>query len=173
MTSRKDILETEAMLSRLQSLGFTRQEAESLRRISMSLQRWFEAECGNSNDYGSWAIVRGRPGPVPPRVDGMRGQREFIHDDDGTPFMEWHHYQHGRGKDYTTHTAIPDREAGARKRLAQIVTDRNARLKFKDNVVPHVQTDPRGCAVYIVRCSDIPRGESTSTHYTRGVAVFK
>lgn len=29
----------------LVSLGFTQSEAESLRRISMTLQRWYEAEC--------------------------------------------------------------------------------------------------------------------------------
>lgn len=47
MTSRKDILDTEAMLSRLQSVGITRLDAEALRRVAMQLRNWFELECGN------------------------------------------------------------------------------------------------------------------------------
>ncbi len=46
MTNRKDIIETEAMLSRLQSLNISRDDAEALRRISMQLHRWHELECG-------------------------------------------------------------------------------------------------------------------------------
>ncbi len=49
MTSRKDILDTEAMLSRLQSLNISRTDAEALRRISMQLHRWHELECGTDN----------------------------------------------------------------------------------------------------------------------------
>ncbi len=46
MTSRKDIIETEAMLNRLQSLNISRNDAETLRRIAMQLHRWHELECG-------------------------------------------------------------------------------------------------------------------------------
>ena len=35
----------------LLELGFTQQEAESLRRISMTLQRWHEGECGTGNGH--------------------------------------------------------------------------------------------------------------------------
>lgn len=38
--------------SKLLDLGFTRDEAEALRRISMTLRRWYELECGDGNDYG-------------------------------------------------------------------------------------------------------------------------
>lgn len=44
--TRKEARETEAMLSRLQSLGISRADAEALRRISMTLHRWSELECG-------------------------------------------------------------------------------------------------------------------------------
>ena len=44
----------------LQSAGFSFEDAHALRRISMTLHRWFELECGDSNNHGSWAIVRGR-----------------------------------------------------------------------------------------------------------------
>ena len=46
------------MCSTLQSLGFTQSEAESLRRISMTLHRWHELACGDSNKYCSWSIER-------------------------------------------------------------------------------------------------------------------
>jgi hypothetical protein len=32
--------------------------ANSLRRISLTLHRWAEQECGNGNDFISWAIER-------------------------------------------------------------------------------------------------------------------
>ena len=35
------------LFARLQSLGFTYDEAYSLRRIEMTLQRWAEKECGD------------------------------------------------------------------------------------------------------------------------------
>ncbi len=49
MTNRKDILDTEAMLSRVQSLGISQGDAIALRRISMQLHRWHELECGVEN----------------------------------------------------------------------------------------------------------------------------
>lgn len=58
----------------------------------------------------------------------------------------------------------PDRESGALKRLAEIME------QFPELVAYH-QTDPRGCALYIVRKSDIREGEKLSSVYTRGVAV--
>ena len=33
----------------LQELGFTQDEARKLRRISMTLRRWYELECGDGN----------------------------------------------------------------------------------------------------------------------------
>lgn len=35
--------------NRLMALGISRVDAESLRRISMTLRRWFERECGTDN----------------------------------------------------------------------------------------------------------------------------
>lgn len=59
---------------------------------------------------------------------------------------------------------IADREAGALKRLKTIM-DRYPEL------VPYHQTDPRGCALYIVKRSDLAGGLPIDSHYTRGVAV--
>lgn len=38
-----------ALFSRLQDMGFTYEEAVSLRRIEMTLQRWGEMECGDEH----------------------------------------------------------------------------------------------------------------------------
>ena len=166
--SKKDILETESMLQRLTALLAQHtenswdcyKEACALRRISITLQRWFELECGNGNDYGSWAIVRGEKRKLPD------GTKVFYHDDDSKPFLEHHHYLHGKGKDYTTHARLPDREAGARKRLASI-------LARYPGLTAYVQTDPRGCALYILKPGDVPDGADVSSYYSRGLAVYR
>ena len=138
---------TTQMLQRLTSLGVSLDDALAMRRISMTLQRWFELECGDGNSYGSWSIERDDNG-------------------DGPPFMVHHHYLHGRGKDYTTRTRIADREGGARKRLAGIM----ARYP---SLTSYIQTDPRGASLYIIRESDVPEGRTLDTCYNNGVAVFK
>lgn len=145
--------------------GTASHDAEELRRISMTLHRWHELECGDGNDHGSWAIVRGHQGP---RVRNAAGdfERVFTHDDDGKPFMEHHHYTHGKGKDWVSHNAMNDREAGALKRLVKIMA-RYPALSY------YVQTDPRGCALYILRPGDVPAGASLDSCYSNGVAVFK
>src|SRR5512146_997801 len=48
--TRKEAERQTRQADTLVSLGFTRDEAESLRRISMTLQRWYERECGDG--YG-------------------------------------------------------------------------------------------------------------------------
>lgn len=166
-----------------------RVDAEALRRISMTLHHWHELECGDSNSHGSWAIVRGRKEATWSYICTQCGHKgtgqgndcdechdtaplrkkemAFVHDDDGTPFMEHHHYRHGRGEDYVTHTALPDREAGARKRLARIMA-RYPQLQA------YVQGDPRGCALYILRPGDVPQNDQRlDVYYSRGLAVFQ
>ena len=111
------------VIGRLTALGISTDHAAALRRIAMTLQRWFELECGDSNNYGSWAIERDDNG-------------------DGPPFMVHHHYLHGQGKAYTTRTRIPDRETGACKRLTRI-------MSHYPELTSYVQTDPRGAALFI------------------------
>jgi hypothetical protein len=142
----------------------TRADADALRRISMTLDRWHALECGDGNDYGSWAIVRGRMRTFVPE-EGKR-IKQFEHDDDGKPYLEHHHYLHGKGKDYVTYTPMPDRERGALKRMAAIMA-RYPSLQY------YVQGDPRGAALYIIRPGDVPAGASLDSCYSNGVAVFK
>lgn len=169
--TRKEAERQTRQLDILTGLGFTRDEAESLRRISMTLRRWFELECGDSNEYAAWAIERDDNG-------------------DGPPYLVRHIYGHGRTADRTRRTRIADRETGARKRLAAIVATRNARItndssadaerhihatcaaKLAGIISTYIQTDPRGAALYILRPGDVPEGGDPSAYYNRGVCVY-
>lgn len=134
------------VLSRLQSLGFTWEQANQLRRISMTLRRWFEMECGTENGAGvSISIERDDNG-------------------EGKPFLR-RQYMTAQGW-VDGRLPIADREAGARKRLAAIMAP------FKRRLVAYVQGDPRGCALYILRKQDIAKGENIDSIYNRGVAVY-
>ena len=61
---------------------------------------------------------------------------------------------------------IPDRETGAKKRLAKIMAAYPA-------LTAYIQTDPRGASLYILRADDIPAGASIDSCYSRGIAVYK
>ena len=155
-----------------------RTDAESLRRISMTLRKWFELECGNSNDTQSWAIVRGNwvnnVGACKILHRHKTRDSVFEHDDDGTPFIE-SHVNHWRrdgttGQQVNTCTThyhgLDDREAGARRRLAKILAN-------YPGLTAYVQGDPRGCALYIIKSDDIPAGASIDSCYSRGLAVYQ
>ena len=74
-------------------IGFD--DAQALRRAEMTLHRWAEGECGDSNAYASFGIER---------------------DDDGTPYrVVFPHTANARRR-----TRIPDRERGALRRVAEI-----------------------------------------------------
>lgn len=162
--SKRDILDTESMLERLCRVLYAhrdlsksnganlRSDAESLRRISMTLHRWHELECGDSNDYASWCIVRGEV----PHENG------FVYRDNGKPYFEVHSYNGA----LTYYDTIPDRESGAKRRLAKIMA-RYPSLSW------YIQGDPRGCALYILRPGDVPAGESADAYYSRGIAVYR
>lgn len=144
--------ETAHMLSTLQGLGISWNDAITLRRISMTLHRWHELECGDGNSHASWCITRGK-----------KNGKEFVHDEAGKPYMEYHP---DAGK--ASYSPIPDREAGALKRLRILMAKYGyIGLSF------YVQTDPRGAALYILRPGDVPKGEDADAYYSRGVAVYK
>jgi len=133
-------------LARLQALGISWDDSCALRRISMTLQRWFEFECGTGEGQTTWSIERDGDEP------------------DSKPFMR---VQFPTSNGYhDSRRPYPDKENGARKRLAAIVARYPGLSAF-------VQGDPRGCALYILKPGDVPEGESASGFYTRGVAVYK
>lgn len=129
----------------LMDLGFTYEESEALRRISMTLHRWSEHECNG-------AIQR----------DGDNG--------DGVPY--WYNTNTGRK---ICRVADRERGAMKRlqaivdTRNARIKpTDGDTRI---DPVGYYVQGDPRGCSLYILRPGDVPEGADAHGYYTRGIAV--
>lgn len=85
------------LISRLEELGFTYDEAHTLRRIEMTLHRWAEQECGDGNDFASWAIERDEKTGKPYRV---------IYPHNGP----------------SRRRPIPDKERGALRRLAAIMS---------------------------------------------------
>lgn len=61
---------------------------------------------------------------------------------------------------------IPDRETGARKRLAAI-------LAKYPTLSAYIQGDPRGASLYILRPGDVPEGCEADAYYSRGIVVCK
>lgn len=129
----------------LQSLGFTYGEAEALRRISLTLRRWFEHEC-NGN------IER----------DEERGNKPFWSNPNS-------------GKHYIAPAVDREAGALKRlqgiidARKARGVNPENMR---DGDITAYVQTDCRGVALYILRPGDVPDGADVSAYYNRGIAVY-
>ena len=156
--TRKEAVRINEQEARLLTIGFTMAEAESLRRISMTLHRWFELECGDSDNYKSWAIERDEETEVPYLV---------VHPHDSNKV---HRHR------------IADRERGAERRLQAIVDARNARnppytggadCAYVDHrVTRYIQSDPRGVALYILRPGDVPEGGDVMAYYNRGICVY-
>jgi hypothetical protein len=82
----------------LMILGFTMDEAATLRRISMTLRRWHELECG---------------------IDAGCIERD---DATGKPYWV------AQCRDNVRRWRVADREAGALRRLARIIAARNDRV---------------------------------------------
>lgn len=135
---------THELLSRLQNLGFTCDEAFRLKRIESALQRWAERECGDGS--------------------GTAIERDEI---TGKPYVT---YERGPGKPRGRYGPIPDREQGAIRRLKTIVAARNARDTGASPVLAYHQGDCRGCMVYLVTQAQLG-DQSIASAYTRGLAV--
>lgn len=59
---------------------------------------------------------------------------------------------------------VADKETGALKRLRRIMSSYPTLQWYH-------QTDPRGCALYIIRPGDVPAGADMGSYYSRGIAV--
>ena len=86
-----------ALSRRLDALGISLVDQEALRHVEMTLQRWAEQECGGSNDYCSWAIIRDEK--------------------TGKPYRQVHRHENSKRVEY----AIADKERGALKRLRELM----------------------------------------------------
>lgn len=129
MTARQDTIE---LMRRLNdnAIPANFDDANTLRRAEIALHRWHEQECGDGNDYSSWAIER---------------------DEAGIPYRCVYPHK-GEMRRYR----IADKEAGAIRRVAAVCRALGA-FYF-------VQTDPRGCSLYVAN------EPLTDSDYTRGVA---
>lgn len=134
----------------LLNLGFTNDEIKKLIRISHTLRNWFEYECGTSSGQVMRSIERDGDEP------------------DSKPYLR---IQYPRLGEYVDRRyPIADRETGARKRLLNIIIAHAARTGRA--LSAYVQTDPRGCAIYILRPGDVPAGEQADAYYSRGIPVY-
>ena len=59
---------------------------------------------------------------------------------------------------------IPNSDKGARERVEKII-------KNHEGYQAYFQGDPRGCALYILRPSDLKEGQEVDSYYSRGIAV--
>lgn len=159
--NKREALRLARLTDALIGLGFTAEEAGKLRRISLTLHRWHELECGTGDGRFTQSIER----------DGD--------ENDSRPYLRT---QGATSRGYIDRRyPIPDRETGAKKRLAAILKARNERASAtagfngRTNPAPlsaYIQTDPRGAALYILRPGDVPEGEDMSCYYSRGICVY-
>lgn len=82
-----------------------------------------------------------------------------IQRDETTNKPYWHSTYDGKRLGPTS-----DRETGAIKRVEEICA--------RYNLTPYFQTNPRGCALYLLRPGDVPADADVSAYYTRGIAVI-
>lgn len=128
----------------LMQLGFSMADAASLRRISMTLRRWHELECGN--EHGS------------------------IERDEATGRAIWRSaetYKTYPARDMETGAlkrlqAILDARNACTYGYKQLC---------EGALTAYIQGDPRGAALYIIRPGDIPEGQTVDSCYSRGICV--
>lgn len=116
--------------------GISRDDIEALRRIEMTLHRWAERECDSEVEV----------------------------DEAGKAWRVWYNVPTSGAN--RCRASIPNREAGALRRLSAIM----ARY-------PHLrayhQTDPRGCALHIYRKDGTEGRDPSSFYIGQGVAVCR
>ncbi len=95
--TKKELLRRTALENALCTIGFTSDEVSALRRISMTLRRWHELECGNDS--------------------GVIERDEAT----GKPYWVNYHSRYLSANDPRSRSRIADREAGALRRLAKIM----------------------------------------------------
>ena len=136
-------------------LGFTRDEADKLRRISMTLRRWHELECGDGNgcierDEKSGKAFylnanSGRRYPIADRETGALNRLSAI----------------VRARNFRDGTVA-----------REIVAAGDTIPNLRRGLSAYIQSDPRGAALYILRPGDIPDGQTADACYSRGICVY-
>ena len=148
MTSKRERERLAAQQNTLVNLGFTFDEADRLRRISLTLRRWHELECG---------------------IDNGCIERD---DDTGRPY--WRSETTGRKWPVADRETGALRRLGhiIGLRNTRVWAASDAPAVREVAVHPYIQTDPRGAALYILRPGDVPDGKDPASYYSRGVCVW-
>jgi len=156
----------------LTGLGFTEYEVDVLRRISNTLRRGHELECGT--DSGAverdettgkpiFRSTSGRSWPVADRETGAIKRLQAI--------------MHRRNDFFVP--GLPEKH-----RLWECddgtldILDFDGEIaiynvpKNKAPLAYYIQTDPRGAALYILRPGDVPPGEDPAAYYSKGICVY-
>lgn len=147
-TSKREKERQTAQENTLMSLGFTQWEAEKLRRISMTLNRWYELECGD--DYG--CIERDEQTDKPYWLNSRTMKRSPIADRE-------------KGAKKRLFTIL-----GNRNTREWVKTGTHSVKQVA--ITAYLQTDPRGAALYLIRPSDVLEGVSVESSYNRGICVY-
>ncbi len=142
------------LIKRLESLGFSFDEAQQLRRIEMTLHRWAEAECNGE-------IQRDE-------TDGQT-YRHYGRNTSG-PFLTVKCADREAGALKRLKAIIDARNARAEGVRNQTTICGHACLP-ENEVIAYQQGDPRGCALYLLKRADIREGETIDCVYSRGLAV--
>lgn len=127
MSARTDTLALMLKL-RARDIPASFHDANTLRRAEKTLSRWYEAECGDSDDYASYSIERD--------------------EETGVPY--WIVRRHRDGPKAISRNRIPDKERGAIRRVVRVCNSIMSNgAPNSPNVYHYVQTDPRGCCLYV------------------------
>lgn len=142
--TRKEAERQTRQADTLRSLGFTQDEAEALRRISITLHRWFEHECNG-------AIQRDETTDRPYWYNTDTGRKIGV-----VPDLEKGAMQRLK--------AIVD----ARNDRVMLASSR----VLLHPLTFYIQGDPRGAVLYIIRPGDVPEGADVGGYYSRGICVY-
>ena len=144
--NRKEAMRQTMQQDTLRSLGFTRDEPESLRRISMTLHRWYEHECNGE-------------------IERDEKTGETFGTNAGSCVLKpirWRVPDRERGAEKRLKAIIDARNT-------RVFRDK---MKDADSLAYYLQTDPRGAVLYIIRPGDVPEGKDVGAYYTRGICVY-
>ena len=143
--NKREMEQRRHMLNALESLGFTSEECQQLRRISMTLHNWHEQECGT----GEGCIERDEETGKPFWVRHIGSVRRY-----SIPDRE-------KGAHKRLERVVSERNA------------RHVKPGSSETAIGYfIQTDPRGAALYILRPGDVPADESADAYYSRGICVY-
>lgn len=172
----------------MRQLGFTFDEIETLRRAQLTLHRWAERKCNGEIERDE------ETGEVYSVYQGFgEGKHRHATADRETGALkriaDTLVARNERECGYYVGTSSDERFPGiisgpfktppdllSKSHLLYVKSGNTGWRKAKPpekfaTLTFYHQTDPRGCALYIIRPGDVPEGEDVSAYYSRGIAV--